>query len=394
MIQRHFRFGRQTADNAVLLHPEDLFIQKKKYGFVVEKNRRSENALKLAELNAAFDTMYWYQDSAFSKIEESEQSCFLDSGAIMEQLAEKEGVPYPGEKRKIPLIFKCCVPKQGNYQVKIKINPTKDMKDVLIFTGRRNLRFHGDISVGKEFELSCIVNVCDIVPRGKEQVYNHRSVDIAIVADRPEISGVSVVSTKCPTIYIAGDSTVTDQPAEYPYAPGTSYCGWGQMFPAFLCGNYGCSNHAHSGLTTDSFRKEGHYSVIEQYAAPGDFYFFQFGHNDQKLLELKAKGGYRANLLMYIADCRNRGGYPVLVTPVARNSWKGNDGTYNDLLEEYADTCIEVGRVTKTPVADLHKLSKEFILEHGFADAIVPREELIDTLTTILKLHRKEQAAG
>ncbi len=38
--------------------------------------------------------------------------------------------------------------------------------------------------------------------------------------------------------------------------------------------------------------------------------------------------------------------------------------------------------------------SAEFILEHGFADAIVPRRELNDTLTTILKLHRKERAAG
>ena len=119
MIQRHFRFGRQTADNAVLVHPSDLFRQKKNYGFVVEENRRSENALKLPELNAAFDTMYWYQDSAFSKIEEAEQSCFLDSVALMEQLAEKEGGRYPGEKRRIPLIFKCCVPKQGNYQIKL-----------------------------------------------------------------------------------------------------------------------------------------------------------------------------------------------------------------------------------------------------------------------------------
>ncbi len=38
--------------------------------------------------------------------------------------------------------------------------------------------------------------------------------------------------------------------------------------------------------------------------------------------------------------------------------------------------------------------SAEFILEHGFADAIVPREQLNDTLTTLLKLHRKEPAAG
>jgi len=370
MIWKNFRFGRmETGENAVLIRRSDLFVQQKNYGFVVEENRRSENALMIAELNAAFDTMYWYQDSAFSYIEETDHSCFLDSVALMQELEEKEGSSYPGEKRYIPLVFKCCVPKQGNYLVEIKICPTQDMKDVLIFTGRRNLRFRGDIPMGKEFELSCIVNVCDIIPRGKEQVYAHRSVDIAIVSDRPEISGLTVKSVKCPTVYIAGDSTLTDQPAEYPYAPGTSYCGWGQMFPFYVKGNYGISNHAHSGLTTESFRREGQYSIIEEFATLGDFYFFQFGHNDQKLEELKAKGGYRSNLMKYIGDCRNRGGYPVLVTPVARNSWKGNDGTYNDLLEEYADACVEIGEATGTPVADLHKLSKEFILECGLEEA-------------------------
>ena len=52
-----------------------------------------------------------------------------------------------------------------------------------------------------------------------------------------------------------------------------------------------------------------------------------------------------------------------------------------------------VEQTTKSQLPDNFQ-SAEFILEHGFADAIVPREELIDTLSTILKLHRKEQAAG
>ncbi len=69
----------------------------------------------------------------------------------------------------------------------------------------------------------------------------------------------------------------------------------------------------------------------------------QFAHNDQKLDELKAQEGYRRNLLRYISECRGMGAFPVLVTPIARNTWKGNDGTYNDLLEEYAAVCVSVG---------------------------------------------------
>lgn len=131
--------------------------------------------------------------------------------------------------------------------------------------------------------------------------------DIAVLADRPRISALTVEEVNGPTVYLAGDSTVTDQPGDYPYYPGTCYCGWGQMLPAYFDTRVAVSNHSHSGLTTDSFRKEGHYAVISQYSKPGDYVFFQFGHNDQKLPGLQAKGGYRANLQRYIKENQQRG---------------------------------------------------------------------------------------
>ena len=63
--------------------------------------------------------------------------------------------------------------------------------------------------------------------------------------------------------------------------------------------------------------------------------------------------------------------YPLLVTPLARNSWKGNGGCYNDLLEEYAKVCMEVGEETDTPVLDLHGYSMEWIKELGL-EAVKP----------------------
>ena len=162
---------------------------------------------------------------------------------------------------------------------------------------------------------------------------------------------------------------MTDQPGDYPYYPGTCYCGWGQMLPAYLDARLSVSNHSHSGLTTDTFRKEGHYAVIEQYSRPGDYVFYQFGHNDQKLPKLQAKDGYQANLHRYIKENRARGVYPVLVTPIARNTWRLRDQTYLDLLEEFADVCLELGAQYNIPVLDLHAHSKEYVLEKGLQDA-------------------------
>lgn len=365
MFRKNFLFGVDfTTANENSVNAGDLYTPSKGYGFVTELNRRQQELLKFPELNSGFDTMYWYQDKNLTEIQSDENGCFIDSKAILDKLAEEEGGYYAGEPRRIPLCFKLEVPRQGNYLVTIVIRAEKKMEDVQIFTGRRRLAYKGTIEDGKEFWLETVVNVCDIVPRGQERTYADTTLDITVVAEKPRLTRISVVETECPTIYIAGDSTVTDQSAEYPYAPGTSYSGWGQMLTAYLDQNVAVSNHAHSGLTTESFRKEGHYAIISQYSKHQDYYFLQFGHNDQKLKELKANGGYRTNMLGYINECRSRGAYPVLVTPLARNSWKG-DGAYNDLLEEYAEAVKEIGRVTETPVLDLHGLSKKFITDKG-----------------------------
>ena len=347
-----------------LLGKGDLYQPDKNYGFVTEQNRREQDRLKVSELNSAFDAVYWYQDENLTELLEDAEGVFLDSDAVIRTLADKTGEPEKGEHRRIPLCFKTDVPHQGNYKVTVTIRSKEPMKDVLIFTGRRRLGYRGDIPVGT-FSYTMAVNVCDIIPRGQTAVSADKTLDITVVADKPRISSVYVEELACPAVYIAGDSTVTDQSADYPYAPGTSYSGWGQMISAYFNNNVAVSNHAHSGLTTESFRKEGHYAVLEQYCKQGDYVFFQFAHNDQKLDHLKAREGYYDNLITYISECRDKGAYPLLVTPIARNTWKGNDGSYNDLLAEYAEVCKEIGAKEKVPVLDLHQLSMDFVLRHG-----------------------------
>ncbi len=386
MFRRKFLFGRDSGTADVIgVGSGDLYRPGKGYGFVTEKNRREQELLRIPELNSAFDTVYWYRDADLSYIEEDGAGCFLDGKKEIARLESMTGEQMEGEPRRIPLSFKVDVPRQGNYKVTLTIHTEEPMEDVLIFTGRRRLGFRGDISLGHDadmanrptgsiskdsfggiqFQCTMTVNVCDFVPRGYTRRYEDKSLDITIVADRPRFSEIIVEETDCPTLYIAGDSTVTDQSADYPYAPGTSYSGWGQMISGYLKGGIGVSNHSHSGLTTSSFRKEKHYEIIEQYAGPGDYCFFQFAHNDQKIDALKARGGYQENLLRYIGECRAKGIFPLLVTPIARNTWKGNDGTYNDLLEEYAQVCLEIGERENVPVIDLHKRSMDFILEKG-----------------------------
>lgn len=263
---------------------------------------------------------------------------------------------------------KADVPEPGNYKVTLSMNAAAEMEEVLIFTGCRRLAYKGSIPAGTSFSRELIVNVCDIIPRGQTVAHVNRSVDITVMSKKPVISEIWIEECTCPVVYIAGDSTVTDQSAEYPYAPGTSYCGWGQMLPAYFNGRIAVSNHAHSGLTTETFREEGHYKIVEQNIKPGDFFLIQFGHNDQKLEHLQAKKGYRDNLIRYIREIREKEAYPVLITPLARNTWLA-DGTYNDLLKEHAQACLDIGQTMEVPVLDLHRISMEFIKKTGLEDA-------------------------
>ncbi|MCM1539936.1 MAG: GDSL-type esterase/lipase family protein [Blautia sp.] len=365
MFHNRFLFGAaEDSADSTRVTAGDLYQPDKGYGFVTEQNRREQEQLRIAELNSAFDAVYWYQDENLTKLQEDADGVFLDSDAAIAELTEKTGEQELGEHRRIPLSFKADVPCQGNYKVTVTICADEPMKDALIYTGRRRLGYRGDIPAGT-FTHTMMVNVCDIVPRGHTERFADKTLDITVVADKPRISAMEVEEAECPTVYIAGDSTVTDQSADYPYAPGTSYSGWGQMISAYCNDRVAVSNHAHSGLTTESFRGEGHYAIVEECVRPGDFVFFQFAHNDQKLDALKARGGYHANLTRYITECREKGAYPLLVTPLARNTWKGNDGSYNDLLEEYAEVCKEIGQTMGVPVLDLHGLSMDFVVKHG-----------------------------
>ncbi|MCM1183278.1 MAG: GDSL-type esterase/lipase family protein [Roseburia sp.] len=350
MYKKDFDFCR---DKAV------LYDRQRGHGFVTERNRREEELLQLAELNTGFDVPYWYRDETVTEILTDEHGCYVDSQAAVRRIAADGG-------RLIPLCFKADVERQGNYEVRLTLY---GRGEILVFAGARRLVYKGCMTEEGAVECSFLLNVCDIIPRGKTCMFEKRSIDIAVLGEAVRLSTVHIEQVNCPTLYIAGDSTVTDQSAEYPYAPGTSYSGWGQMLGWYLNKGIAVSNHAHSGLTVESFRSEGHYAIVQANFKQGDYLFMQFGHNDQKLMHLKAKGGYRDGLAAYIEETRQRGGYPVIVTPLARNTWKADDGTYNDLLAEYADVCIALGEELQVPVVDLHGRSMAFVIGKGLEAA-------------------------
>ncbi|HEY6913827.1 MAG TPA: rhamnogalacturonan acetylesterase, partial [Paludibacter sp.] len=93
---------------------------------------------------------------------------------------------------------------------------------------------------------------------------------------KPCVSAIEIQKAdELPTIFLAGNSTVTDQE----YEPWAS---WGQMFPNFLKPNVVVANFAESGETLLAFKRENRLKKILSLMKRGDYLFMEFAHNDQK----------------------------------------------------------------------------------------------------------------
>ena len=92
MFRRNFLFGVDSdTANVIGVTASDIYQPGKGFGFVIEQNRREQELLKISELNAGFDTFYWYQDKNISHIQEDENGCFLDSSAEIALLEQEAG---------------------------------------------------------------------------------------------------------------------------------------------------------------------------------------------------------------------------------------------------------------------------------------------------------------
>lgn len=346
----HFSFDRERT-GYTFVSCDELYLKKKNqdYGFLTEENRNAYKELQIVELNHGMEPAFWCQDEILTGILQDEKGCCMNW--------QKGG--------RMPLTFVKEVP-EGNYKVTLSLYAGQD-EEVQVFLGRRRLIYTRNLSAGEMVTVSGLVNVCPVIPRTYTDAMEDKTVDVTVFGNGVYVSELCIEPWMGRTVYIAGDSTVTDQSAAYPYYPWNSYCGWGQMLCAYLHEQMAVSNHAHSGLTTESFRTEGHYQVLIDRIKKDDICLIQFGHNDQKLAELKAYGGYKDRMLAYITEIKEKGAIPVLISPLARNSWFLT-GEYNDLLEEYARVCADLAAEQHIPFLDLHQLSMSFIMEHGRED--------------------------
>lgn len=256
----------------------------------------------------------------------------------------------------------------GIYAVHVVLEALEDVEELYLFTGRKQLREIVTLKKGQCLSRVYYLSAAEIIPRYYDSVYPVTRLFVTFCTEKPECIRVHECTAQpaedTVRIFLCGDSTVTDHSCEIPYHPGACYAGWGQDLLAFLTGEVTVENQAHCGLTTESFRTEGHFELVRKHIHKNDFCLLQFAHNDQKLAHLMADRGYTDNLHAFLDEVRECGGRPVLVTPPGRNIWNA-DGTYLELLDAYANAVKKLAEKTGTPWINLHEYSVKLIKKMG-----------------------------
>ena len=179
----------------------------------------------------------------------------------------------------------------------------------------------------------------------------------------PRINALEVtLANQTMTVFLAGDSTVTDQPES-----GYPYCGWGQLLPAQFKHDVAVDNHAQSGRSSRSFINEGRLDAIQRKIKAEDYLFIQFGHNDEKpdpSRGTKPFTTYKEHLKKYIDVAREAGARPVLVTPVHRRYF-ADDGTLTDTHGDYIVAVRELAQEEEVPLIDLAERSRLLFEQTG-----------------------------
>jgi lysophospholipase L1-like esterase len=163
-------------------------------------------------------------------------------------------------------------------------------------------------------------------------------------------------------VLLAGDSTMQDTNHDK-----NADWGWGQVFPRFFGDSVAIRNFAKGGRSTRTFIEEGLWDKLLAEADTGDCVFIQFGHNDasqKKPDRYTPPEQYRANLLRFVREARERGACPVLLTPVTHRKFKGGTPVANT-HGPYPDIVRQVASETGAPFIDLQAMSVRLLALYG-----------------------------
>ncbi|PXY42235.1 rhamnogalacturonan acetylesterase [Flavobacterium cheongpyeongense] len=262
-----------------------------------------------------------------------------------------------------PTYFSVKVP-EGNYQIEVVMGSPEKESNITIKAESRRLMLD-QLSIKKGKPVTRIFNVNVRTPKiddSQNVALKDREKDILNWDDKLTLEflgDVTIQSIKITqkenltVVYLAGDSTVTDQDVE-PWAS------WGQFITNHFDNSVVVANYAVSGSALSSFKGGNRLKKILSLIKKGDYLFVEFGHNDEKIKGEGngAWGSYSTLLAEFVQAARDKGAIAVLVTPTQRRAFNEN-GTLKETHGDFPDAMRTVAQKNNVALIDVTKMTTE-----------------------------------
>ena len=279
-----------------------------------------------------------------------------------------------------PFYFSVAVP-EGNYRVTVTLGDPKADAITTVKAETRRLMLERIRTAAAKFETRTFtVNVrTPKISNGGEVNLDSREMNltthVAISRDwddkltlefsdsHPAVAAIEIQKVDdAVTVFITGDSTVTDQ-------PGGSVTCWGQNITRWFKSDVAVANHAESGETLKGFLKERRWEKLLDSVHAGDYVIIEFGCNDSKqrgpqniypgqdFSETYAEAGttYKDLLKQFAADVQKKGAFPIIASCSARRQDTKKPGS----LQAYADAAMAAAKEIGVPSIDLNSMGLE-----------------------------------
>jgi lysophospholipase L1-like esterase len=271
----------------------------------------------------------------------------LDRGPVLGDFVTSDG----------PFYFSVALP-EGNYRVRVTAGGVLEESSMTVKAELRRLMLEGLVTKqGEQSDGYFTVAIRtpkfpggEVRLKSRERESEWAAWDDKLTLEfngtRPALCAMTIAPCpELPTVFLIGDSTMTDQPLE----PWNS---WGQMLTRFLKPTVVVANHGESGETVRDSLGRGRFDKIWSLFKPGDYLFIQFGHNDMKSRAENAIETYKREMKQVVLEARRRGGTPVLVTSMERKN-----GLDAPTLGVYPEKVRELAAEENVPLIDLNKTS-------------------------------------